>query len=204
MLKTVIDPPSNMTHRPQALAALALLSASLIASSQADLVAHWPLDTDARDALGKHDGSASGVVFGAEGAALHTGDAAEFDGSSATITVPFADALNTENFTLSMWVNADSTGGFASPVTSRDDTPASVHGYIIYNDNNGSWNFCTGTGGPSGAWDTLPGEAVEVGSSAPPGDQLFRCFADQEPLHQWDACSVKIGLLALQSERPTG
>ncbi|MGI9245078.1 MAG: CotH kinase family protein, partial [Verrucomicrobiales bacterium] len=164
MLKTVIDSPSHMTHQPKTLAVLALLSASILASAHADLVAHWPLDTDARDSLGNHDGSASGVAFGAEGAALHTGDAAEFDGSASTITVPFSEALNTDSFTLSMWVNADSTGGFASPVTSRDDTPASVHGYIIYNDNGGDWNFWTGTGGPSGAWDTLEGEAVEVGS----------------------------------------
>ena len=55
----------------------------------AELVAHWPLDGNAEDLLGNHDGAESGVIFGAEGAANHTGTAAEFNGSSSTITVPF-------------------------------------------------------------------------------------------------------------------
>ncbi len=130
----------------------------------AELVAHWPLDGNAKDLLGNHSGSDSGVTFGAEGAADHTGTAAEFNGSSSTITVPFDSAINPDSFTLSMWVNADSTNGFASPVTSRDDTPGSVHGYLVYNDSGGNWNFWTGTGGPSGAWNTMPGGPVEIGS----------------------------------------
>ncbi|MDB4466109.1 hypothetical protein N9077_00190 [bacterium] len=81
----------------------------------AELVAHWPLDGNARDLLGNHNGTDSGVTFGVEGAANHTGTAAEFNGSSSTITVPFDSAINPDSFTLSMWVNADSTNGFASP-----------------------------------------------------------------------------------------
>ena len=34
----------------------------------------------------------------------------------------------------------------------------STHGYILYNDNGGNWNFWTGDGNPG--WDTLPGGAV--------------------------------------------
>ncbi|MBT6399721.1 MAG: hypothetical protein HOK04_08030, partial [Verrucomicrobia bacterium] len=132
--------------------------------AQAELVAHWPLDANAKDLLGNHDGAESGVIFGVEGAANHTGTAAEFNGSSSTITVPFDSAMNPESFTLSMWVNADSTNGFASPVTSRDDTPTSVHGYLVYNDRSGNWNFWTGTGGPSGAWNQMSGGKVEIGS----------------------------------------
>lgn len=132
--------------------------------AQAELVAHWPLDSSAKDLLGNHDGEESGVIFGVAGAANHTGTAAEFNGSSSTITVPFDSVMNPESFTLSMWVNADSTNGFASPVTSRDDTPTSVHGYLVYNDNSGNWNFWTGTGGPSGAWNQMSGEKVEIGS----------------------------------------
>ncbi|MFT6595172.1 MAG: hypothetical protein ACJAT3_001144 [Akkermansiaceae bacterium] len=134
--------------------------------TQAELVAHWPLDGNAKDLLGNHNGSESGVIFGVEGAANHTGTAAEFNGSSSTITVPFDSAMNPESFTLSMWVNADSTSGFASPVTSRDDTPTSVHGYLVYNDSSGNWNFWTGTGGPSGAWNQMSGGKVEIGSWA--------------------------------------
>ncbi|MDB4405406.1 lamin tail domain-containing protein, partial [bacterium] len=132
--------------------------------AQAELVAHWPLDGNAEDLLGNHDGAESGVIFGVEGAANHTGTAAEFNGFSSTITVPFDSAMNPESFTLSMWVNADSTNGFASPVTSRDDTPTSVHGYLVYNDSSGNWNFWTGTGGPSGAWNQMSGGKVEIGS----------------------------------------
>ncbi|MFT6861986.1 MAG: hypothetical protein ACJAVK_000540, partial [Akkermansiaceae bacterium] len=137
----------------------------LASVAHADLVAHWPLDGNAEDALGNHHGSASSVVFGADGAAAHTGTAAEFNGSNATITVPHDAELNPTSFTLSMWVNADSIAGFASPVTSRDDVAAtSVHGYLVYNDNGGNWNFWTGTGGGAGAWNTLAGDAVETGA----------------------------------------
>jgi hypothetical protein len=130
----------------------------------ADLVAHWPLDGNADDVFGNHHGSASAVVFGADGAAAHTGTAAEFNGSNATITVPHDSSLNPASFTLSLWANADSTSGFASPVTSRDDVPTNVHGYLIYNDNGGNWNFWTGSGAGPGAWNAMSGGAVQTGS----------------------------------------
>ena len=44
------------------------------------LIAHWPLATDARDALGVHHGDARGVQF--------QGGAAGFDGRAAHIEVP--------------------------------------------------------------------------------------------------------------------
>ena len=144
---------------------LAALTANFfVCTLNADLLAHWPLDGNGDDALDNHHGSTTNVVFGADGAAAHTGTAAEFNGSNSTITVPHDSSLNPASFTLAMWVNADSTNGFASAVTSRDDTSASVHGYIIYNDNGGNWNFWTGTGGPSGAWNTMPGGGVQTGS----------------------------------------
>jgi hypothetical protein len=63
-----------------------------------------------------------------------------------------------------MWANASSTSGFASPITSRDDVNAGVstHGFIIYNDNGGNWNFWTGDGNPG--WDTLPAGPVSIGT----------------------------------------
>ncbi len=151
-----------MTFRPFLF--LVCVANFFVGAVQADLVAHWPLDGNADDILGNHHGSASAVVFGAEGAAAHTGTAAEFNGSNATITVPHDSALNPASFTLSVWANADSTGGFASPVTSRDDVPTSVHGYVIYNDSGGNWNFWTGTGGGAGAWNTMSGGPVQTGS----------------------------------------
>lgn len=128
------------------------------------LIAHWPLDGNADDIVGSHNGAPSSVVFGADGAAAHTGTAAEFNGSSSSITVPYDEDLNPTSFTLSMWVNADSTSGFGSAVTSRDDISGGVstHGYIIYNDNGGNWNFWTGDGNPG--WHALSGNPVQTGS----------------------------------------
>ncbi len=138
---------------------------ALIPTADAELVAYWPLDTDAEDVVGGYDGFTSGgVVFGAEGAAAHSGSAAEFNGTSSTITVPYATALNPGSFTVAMWANADSVAGFASAITSRDDDSDSVNGYIIYNDSAGRWNFWTGGGGPSGSWPQLPGPPVQIGS----------------------------------------
>ena len=138
---------------------------AFIPAAGAGLVAHWPLDTNAEDVVGGYHGFASGgVIFGAEGAAFHSGAAAEFNGSSATIAVPYSAALNPDSFTVTLWANADSTGGFSSAITSRDDNGVSVHGYLIYNDSAGRWNFWTGGGGPSGSWLQLPGPGVEVGS----------------------------------------
>ncbi|MFT4547067.1 MAG: hypothetical protein ACI9UA_001409 [Pseudoalteromonas tetraodonis] len=155
---------TKLKHRVPAILASVTLTVFACAA-QAELVAHWPLDDSAEDLVGNHDGAVSGgVVFGAEGAAAHTGSAAEFNGSSSTITVPHSTDLNPASFTLALWANADSTSGFASAVTSRDDTGASVHGYIIYNDSQGRWNFWSGGGGSPGSWPQLPGPAVQVGS----------------------------------------
>ncbi len=158
-------PPSPL--RNALLTAVAAVAAVLLGQNPAGagLVAHWPLDGDARDAVGAHHGNiGGGVVFGAEGAAAHTGTAAEFNGSSATITVPHSPALNPASFTLCLWASADSTSGYASAVTSRDDDGSSVSGYILYNDSAGRWNFWTGGGGAPGTWPQLPGPPVQVGS----------------------------------------
>ncbi|MFP6873784.1 MAG: lamin tail domain-containing protein, partial [Verrucomicrobiales bacterium] len=155
-------PPLPKPGAP-ALLVLALLNTVVTAG----LVAHWPLDDGPQEVIGGHHGQVSGgVVFGAGGAAAHTAKAAEFNGSSASITVPYSTVLNPGSFTLTLWANADSTAGFASAITSRDDDGSSVNGYIIYNDAAGRWNFWTGGGGPSGSWPQLPGPAVEIGSWA--------------------------------------
>ncbi len=144
-------------------AAVALASGAT--TSQADLVAHWPLDTDANDATGNGfngaivDGS---VTFGGGGANENTGTSASFP-DNGHIDIPFDAALNPESFTISLWANADSTAGFASPITSRDDvTGVSVWGYVLYNNSDGNWDFWTGGGGPSGSWDRNIGPPVTI------------------------------------------
>ena len=142
-----------------------LLASLTLGSTQAELVAHWPLDADALDATGNgYDGTVvSGTVnFGQTGANANTGSSASFP-DNGHIDVPFDQAINPESFTVALWANAASTGGFASPLTSRDDVPnpgGSVHGYILYNDSAGNWSYWTGTGGPSGAWNQSVGPAV--------------------------------------------
>ncbi len=124
------------------------------------LVAWWPLDIDGTDASGNgFDGIIEGSLTSAEGANATTGGSLTFDGGSR-IDVPFDQNLNPNDFTVTMWANALSTGGFASPITSRDDVNGgiSTHGFIIYNDNGGNWNFWTGDGNPG--WDTLPAGPV--------------------------------------------
>ena len=74
---------------------------SYLGMARADLVSHWPLDGDANDIVGNHDGAVSGgVACGAKGAVVHTGTAAEFNGLSSTITVPHSTELNPQSFTL--------------------------------------------------------------------------------------------------------
>ncbi|MCX8238310.1 MAG: hypothetical protein OSB05_05770 [Akkermansiaceae bacterium] len=125
------------------------------------LVAWWPLDVDGTDASGNgFDGVVEGSLVASPGANGATGGSLEFDGFSSRIDVPFDQALNPQDFTVTLWANASTTSGFASPITSRDDVGGgtSTHGYILYNDNGGNWNFWTGDGNPG--WDTLTGESV--------------------------------------------
>ncbi|RTZ69638.1 MAG: hypothetical protein DSZ35_02175, partial [Verrucomicrobia bacterium] len=80
---------------------------SCLGMAHPDLVSHWPLDGNANDIVGNHDGEVSGgVAFGAKGAAAHTGTAAEFNGLSSTITVPHSTELNPQSFTLALWARS--------------------------------------------------------------------------------------------------
>ncbi len=142
---------------------LLLLFLSII-PSRAELVAHWPLDTDANDATGNgHDGQiANGtVLFENIRASNRTGTAASFP-DNGRIDIPYSPDLNPESFTVALWAKPSSTGGYASPITSRNDVNGgqSTHGYIIYNDNGANWNFWTGDGNPG--WDTLHGGPVSI------------------------------------------
>ena len=149
--------------KKQLLAASAITLA-LPSLSLGALVAWYPLDTDASDASGNgHNGSVVGgtVNFGQAGANGATGDSAAFP-DNGHIDVPFSTALNPGSFTVTLWANASNTAGFASPITSRDDFMGGVstHGYILYNNAGGNWDFWTGDGNPG--WDTLVGAPVAV------------------------------------------
>lgn len=143
---------------------LSSLSALLPFAASGALVAHYPLDTDASDASGNgYDGSVVGgsVNFGQAGANGNTGTSAAFP-NNGHIDVPFNSALNPASYTVTLWANASSTNGFASPITSRDDNPSNVHGFIVYNDNGGNWNNWTGNAVGVGTWDQLSGGPVST------------------------------------------
>ena len=146
------------------------LAASLPAG--AGVIAWWPLDNDANDASGNgHHGSVVGgtVNFGQAGANAATGFSASFP-DQGHIDVPYAAALNpgtqtpggSGSFTIALWANSSSNGGFNSPFTAREDNGASVNGPIIYNNNGGNWSYWAGNNGPSGQWNALNGPAVPL------------------------------------------
>jgi len=76
------------------------------------VVAHWAFEDNANDLAGSYSPSASGII-GITYTASHNataGKAATFNGTTSLIEIPNGDALmNTASFTLSFWVNADST-----------------------------------------------------------------------------------------------
>ena len=140
------------------------MSALLPIASSGALIAHYPLDSDASDASGNgYNGAVVGgtVNFGQPGANANTGSSAAFP-DNGHIDIPFNSALNPGSFTVTLWANASSTGGFASPITSLDDVNngVSTHGFILYNDNLGNWSFWTGDGNPG--WDVMSGGSVAV------------------------------------------
>ncbi|YCM46408.1 LamG-like jellyroll fold domain-containing protein [Verrucomicrobiaceae bacterium 227] len=129
----------------------------------AKLIAWWPLDVDGTDASGNgFDGTVIGTLVPSPGANGNTNGSLEFDGSSSHIDVDFAQELNPESFTITLWANTQTTGNYISPITSRDDVDGGVstHGYILYSDPNGNWNFWTGDG--NAGWDQLQGPPVAV------------------------------------------
>ena len=151
---------------------LSVVIAVMTLPARAGLVAHWPLDVDARDATGNgHDGAVDGnsVSFGTPGANASTGNGATFSGNGH-IDIPWSEALNpgaqqpdgSGSFTLALWARPTSVGGsHRSPFTSREDNGSSVNGPIIYIEPNGNWSFWAGNNGPSGAWNPIPaGPAV--------------------------------------------
>jgi len=137
----------------------------------ADLVAYYPLDNNANDASGNgHNGAitGTGISFGQAGANAATGLSADFTGSGH-IDVPYNTALNTADFTVTLWTHADVAGGggsnYRSPITNRDDVSsgAETHGWVIYNDNAGNWSFWNGRG-VGQSWHQLDGGPVQTGT----------------------------------------
>ncbi len=131
----------------------ALIGLAFAMPSQAELIAHWPLDNDGTELVAGYDGDVPlDVSFTPNGANPNTGGAAEFVGADG-IEVPYAPELNPEDaFTITAWANPSDTAGWNTVVSSRTHTGNTVNGFIIYNSPDTNWDFWTGGGGPPGDW----------------------------------------------------
>ncbi|MBN1275122.1 VCBS repeat-containing protein [Candidatus Woesearchaeota archaeon] len=66
------------------------------------VIAHWPLDGDAHDAAGTHDGSVTGATFTTD---AHAGQAASFDGNGDRIEIP-SFSISGDELTIAAWFKA--------------------------------------------------------------------------------------------------
>lgn len=134
-------------------------------------VANWMLDEPAGtggagsviDSVGGYHGDTPPLPFapGAPGANANTGTSIDF--ANASVNVPHDMPLNPESFTATLWVRPDSTGGYQSALTNRNDIGpgTELQGFILYNAG-GTWSFWTGDGDPG--WPALNGPSVDVGA----------------------------------------
>ncbi len=123
------------------------------------LASHWSLDDGpgsptAADLAGGRDGNLVNMDLDNAWVAGHPPAADDyalaFDGADDRIDVPYAPALNPDSFTATAWVNPNSTAGYQSVFTSRNDVGPNteLEGFILYNDSGGNWSFWTGDGDP--------------------------------------------------------
>ncbi|MFT5124673.1 MAG: hypothetical protein ACI9TH_003393 [Kiritimatiellia bacterium] len=137
---------------------------------RADLVGHWSLDTDGSDqsGMGFHgqaDLNGGTISFGETGARPHTGGAVRLaDGGH--LDIPWEPELNSSNFTVTAWVNADEAGGgvYRSPLSNRDylsPDGSAYYGWILYNKSNGDWSAWNG-GGDNSSWYPRNADPVQA------------------------------------------
>jgi len=94
-------------------------------------VGYWPLDADANDQIGTHNGTVNGgVTFGADGPWGANG-AASFDGTTGYVSVPYASALNPPDaFSVEAWALTNTiTSGTGTIIGARS---ASANGVMLW------------------------------------------------------------------------
>ena len=130
-----------------------VLLLSLLSDASADLVANWPLDADAKDIIGSHDG----ILVG--GAQItddpERGRVLSVDGIDGRVEIPHSDELvfePTDSFTIAVWLNIRTLpGSWAGVVTkSRDISPW----YGLWVTPGNQWHFVGGEGGTNVRMDT--------------------------------------------------
>ena len=130
-----------------------VLLLGLLSDASADLVANWPLDADAKDIIGGHDG----ILVG--GAQItddpERGRVLSVDGIDGRVEIPHSDELvfePTDSFTIALWLNIRTLpGSWAGIVTkSRDISPW----YGLWVTPGNQWHFVGGEGGTNVRMDT--------------------------------------------------
>ena len=130
-----------------------VLLLGLLGDASADLVANWPLDADAKDIIGSHDG----ILVG--GAQItddpERGRVLSVDGIDGRVEIPHSDELvfePTDSFTIALWLNIRTLpGSWAGIVTkSRDISPW----YGLWVTPGNQWHFVGGEGGTNVRMDT--------------------------------------------------
>lgn len=141
-----------------------------------DLVSYWRLDetppaTVAADSKDNNNGAYhGGVTLGVPGLLHADSDtAAQFDGTSGYVGVPFAASLNPPKFTIEVLVTiTGGDGSYRSIVSSRDVEGGKNFGYVLHLTPANQWEAWAGDG--TGTWGTTTlGGAVTVGTGGPKG-----------------------------------
>ena len=123
-----------------------VLVLGVISNASADLVAYWPLDVDAKDIFGGHDGTlVGGAQFTDD---LERGGVLSVDGVDGKVEIPHSDELvfePTDSLTIALWLNIRTLpGSWAGIVTkSRDISPW----YGLWVTTGNQWHFDGGDGG---------------------------------------------------------
>jgi len=119
----------------------------------ANLVALYAFEGDYTDSVGGHNATEMGLPQIISDPAR--GQVLSVAGGGDALDLPYSAALNTPEFTASLWAQVNPNGsGHRSPITSRDEPQK---GYIIYVDPGNTWQFWTGTGA---GWNNTAGPAV--------------------------------------------
>lgn len=151
-----------------------------------------PGSTLLHDSMGRHDGyytNTSGTLptLGVAGALVGNANTSVFfDGSSKAYgVVPYADTLNSENFTIEAWVKTPLTSGTEVPVSSHS---SSFKGYGIWTVPSGKWS---GEVSQSGANYYVPSATSAAGIVPGAWTHVVMTYATNSSLHvyvngQWD------------------
>lgn len=134
------------------------LTASIVLAADltAGLVGYWPLDGDAKDAIGGKDGKlVGGAKWVRDG---HLKGAVEFDGSTGYVEVS-GFKLTTDTITAVAWVNGWKQTDWTGIVVGRGGTPfwmgftdQDTVSYVWNNNSNQTWGWREGPKIPQNKW----------------------------------------------------